>query len=519
MNKWLEEPGLCKLDNYKVFKLQGLDSLQFLQGQTTADLKLVPNNCFTINTRLTRTGQIEASFYTAIFDGCFYIIIHQNISQYLISELEKFIIMEDVEIEEIDTLVSFSLNPIDFKNSDTSYFRGLIFGVEGYIFWNQEVDQDNTYFELNEVKELFSLNGYHDIEKVDYSDKKLINETIFNDTAISYSKGCFLGSETVSKINNGRGGAYFPVMLISHKNISNINLSNKDIFINKSKVGTVISIVQLETETIFLVNLFRQFRVENLEMDIELDDVSYGCTMKSHPYGILNTFNERSIYFYDKGTALFVSGEESEAILNLELALTYNPKNIDACETLGVIFGRQGHFEKGISLMDRLLEADPTSVMAHTNKSLYLMNLGRIDEAEDEKSKATVKTFEKFGTEAELKEKEEEARKVEAQNTLRRKDMFLQVLDIDSEDMIANFGLAHIEYDNLNFAESLKYLDNITESNRDTPEGLMLLGMNYEGLGDIKKSKDYYNTGIGLASSKGEMKLAGTIQQRLKALS
>ena len=50
--------------------------------------------------------------------------------------------------------------------------------------------------------------------------------------------------------------------------------------------------------------------------------------------------------------------------------------------------------------------------MAHTNKSLYLMKLGRIEEAEEEKSNAAVKSFSYFGEEA--KKKKEDEKKVKA---------------------------------------------------------------------------------------------------------
>ena len=53
--------------------------------------------------------------------------------------------------------------------------------------------------------------------------------------------------------------------------------------------------------------------------------------------------------------------------------------------------------------MDDLLQVDPESIMAHTNKSLYLMKLGKIEEAEKEKDLATVKSFKKAGQDAKNK--------------------------------------------------------------------------------------------------------------------
>ena len=47
-------------------------------------------------------------------------------------------------------------------------------------------------------------------------------------------------------------------------------------------------------------------------------------------------------------------------------------------EALGVLMGRHERVEEAIVLMDDLLKLDPDSIMAHTNKSLYLMKLGQM---------------------------------------------------------------------------------------------------------------------------------------------
>jgi tetratricopeptide (TPR) repeat protein len=46
------------------------------------------------------------------------------------------------------------------------------------------------------------------------------------------------------------------------------------------------------------------------------------------------------------------------------------------------MLGRIERFEEAITWMDKLLSVNPQSVMAHTNKSLFLMKLGKIEEAE-----------------------------------------------------------------------------------------------------------------------------------------
>ena len=108
---------------------------------------------------------------------------------------------------------------------------------------------------------------------------------------------------------------------------------------------------------------------------------------------------ESASELYLKGIQFFQKGEADQALLKLELAVEKDPQFADAYEVMGVILGRQKKYEQAIDLMDQLLIADPKSILAHTNKSLYYMNLGKIEEAEEEKGLATLAGFSRFDNE------------------------------------------------------------------------------------------------------------------------
>ena len=406
--------------------------------------------------------------------------------------------MEDVEIEKMNESICFSFSPTIYKSMTGSFFSGNIFAEEGFVFWSNEIQKskiENIYSE-KDLKILIKLNGFFEILGGKQEKSKLINETIFNETAISYDKGCFLGSETVSKIQNGRGGSYAPIMLIN-ENIDNDNLPKKEdiIYIDKLKMGKIEDIVLFDNQQIFLVSLFRKYRVENLDINITVNDHSFSCRVENYPFFKDTSWKEKGITLYDKGMNDFIENKEDAALESLELARIYDATNSDVCETLGVIYGRHNQFDKAIALMDELLKIDDTSVMAHTNKSLYLMKLGRIEEAEEEKSKATLKTFASLGTQAELKEQEEKEKIKQAENVTRRKSMFLQILDLDSKDLTANLGLADIEFNQASFNQSLKYLSKIEEDNDKNADYYYLLAQNYEMLNDVDKSKKILSNG------------------------
>ncbi len=48
---------------------------------------------------------------------------------------------------------------------------------------------------------------------VEAAQGQLIHETVSLEPAVSMSKGCFLGQETVAKVASGRGAARAPVLL------------------------------------------------------------------------------------------------------------------------------------------------------------------------------------------------------------------------------------------------------------------------------------------------------------------
>src|SRR5690606_18479705 len=148
--------------------------------------------------------------------------------------------------------------------------------------------------------------------------------------------------------------------------------------------------------------------------------------------------------------------DEQLAIELLQTAIALDPRFADAYEALGVIYGRHERFEEAISLMKQLAEIDPASIMAHTNMSLYLMRLGRIEEAEEAKSNATVKTFENLGKQARAKEEWQEAQQKKQAELKRRESMFLEVLELDPDDIFALFGLAEIEFTKKNFLQAEK---------------------------------------------------------------
>jgi len=198
--------------------------------------------------------------------------------------------------------------------------------------------------------------------------------------------------------------------------------------------------------------------------------------------------------------------------------LAFDPSLADAYESLGVMLGRIEKYDEAIDWMNQLLTVNPQSVMAHTNKSLFLMKQGKIEEAEAEKGLATVKSFAVFGEEAKMKKQLAEEQKKKEDEILRREKMFLQVLEIDEEDTIALYGMADIFFHRKDFSSAIKNLEKVITVDSKYSTAYLLLGKAYEAISDLERATSTYQAGILVASKRGDLMPANEMQSRLNQL-
>lgn len=490
--------------DHTLFKVTGPDRESFFQGQTTNDLLALGNNTFQLNSRIDRAGKIQFFFLLMKSDDCLYLLFPNDVAKEAVLEFEKFIIMDDVEIHPCENRATFLIGA---NLEDQKGFRSFLYGVPAVIT-TEEIDSNLKELTDREKKTLSIIFGWPTWGE-DVKAGQLINNTLLNELAVSYTKGCFLGQETISKVHNGRGATYFPIKL-------NLNTSEKlelgPYEIDSRKGGEVLAIC----DDSIMVNVFREFRIENKEFEIRQNEKSYKVKFENYDSNLSNENFANILYL--KAVEIFQNNDEQRAIDFLKAVIKLDPSFSDAYESLGVIYGRLGKFQMGIDLMDQLLVVDESSVMAHTNKSLFLMNLGKIEEAEEEKGHATFKSFAMYGKEAEEK-KEQEAQRAEKETEMKRREsMFKQVLEIDGDDTIANFGMADIYFYRSEYDVAEKHLRKVLSVDEKYSTAYSLLGKTLEILNKTSEAKEIYIKGISIASAKGELMPANEMQARLVKL-
>lgn len=487
--------------SWSVLKLHGEDTERFLQGQTTNDLSSIQAGEGVLNSRVDRGGKIQAVFFTLKSEDSWYLVIEESTLEAIQAELEKFIIMDEVELSKSNYKPSFYTAPIKIEDSP-NVFEVNLAGVPGVITFDNELETNET---INQSEAL--LLGFP-VNALSWSEGQLLTETPHHEEVISLSKGCFLGQEVVAKIINNRGPSSYMAIL-------SFPLESSDQMVSEEgeKVGKHIQ--NLDDE-VSLVSVSRKFAVKNRPLPIRNND-NDSLVPEYLPLFKKKNRVELSQEIFEFGTEVFKYDEEN-ASRWFERAVAIDPQNQDACESLGVCLGRMGLYEKGISIMDDLLKINPDSVMAHTNKSLFLMKLGKIEEAEEEKSLATVAGFKQFGNEAKEKRVLEEQKKNEEAELERKKGMFLQVLEIDEDDIIANFGMGEYYFRKSNYAKAIEFLEKTLKIDSGYSRAYLFLGKSLLKENSLDRAKEIFNNGIKIATEKGELMPANEMQEHLSSI-
>ena len=496
-----------ELHKHVLIEVTGADRETFFQGQVTNDLSLLAVNEGQLTTRLNRTGKVQSFFTIAKLEGRLLILCEKDLQENILADFNKFIIMDDVELKVLDEKIFLNFNYYLNENTQ-SLFHFKYAGLNAALSTSEFIGV--PYADESELEEIRFLNGYPKWKK-DVDESHFVNDSTLNELAISYKKGCFLGQETVAKIENNRGAAYYPTLLVLTGNMS---LPKEDFIIEERKAGKI----NYQKDNILVASLFRDFRVEGKEVVLKIDNKEEKATVHYLPFYKNQTRLEIAEELYHAGVEEFQAANVETAMDFMKKAIEFNPEHSDAFESIGVILGRKERYQEAIEWMDKLLKVKPSSVMAHTNKSLFLMKMGKIEEAEAEKALATVKSFSMFGEEAKLKKAIEEEKKRKEADILRREGMFKQVLEIDADDTVALYGMGDIAFYRENFKEAVSYLEKVVSLDEKYSAAYLLLGKSLEASGNLERAMQVYKKGIDVASKRGDMMPANEMQSRLNQL-
>ncbi len=478
--------------------LRGSDVVSFLDSQSTLKISLLSPDHFHLATFLDPQGKVETYGWLLQKSDHFLYLVPKLLKEKSLARLNRFLVSEDVEIEDNGLKNwSFILGEQD---------RGLIFDEPAML---AELPSEQIEIIPAPERELWrKVNGWPSFDGSDFTNELVNNLRLF-DLAVVMNKGCYPGQETVSKIATHRGAAYSPVLIESDSAIEPgiLNLEG-------NRIGTAVESLSWDGKYYTVTNLLRDFRVERMKLNFESNGKPHQGIVRYYPL-LPGNKKSKALELYDEALSLFRDNNLSEAESLLRKSLTLDPTLADAYEALGVMLGRQNRYSEAIEIMEQLVQVDPDSLMAHTNLSLFLMKTGKIEEAENHKSLATLKSFSKFGNEAKEKELAEKKAKADAEEWARREKMFLEVLEIDPEDSLANYGLGSLAVERGDWQKARDHLERVLSEDPKYSVAYLALGKAYKGLGLVDDAKETFRKGIKVAAGKGDLMPANQMQSEL----
>jgi len=386
--------------------------------------------------------------------------------------------------------------------------------------------------ELNNVLDVLRIESGVVLTGVDTQEnERVLPQTGLEQQVVSYTKGCYLGQEVIARIRTYgslpwvlRGLVFEATQDAAAQNavLEKLPSVGADAVLeNGTKVGTFASraIAPMLNAAVAFAYLDRTSRTPGTVLKLRgTGDAILNARVALLPFYKASDLKARVTFLHDRAVRFFADGHDDDALKMLEEALRLDPGFADGYEALGVILGRKQRFEEAIDIFKRLEEVAPNEPMVHTNLSLFYMKIGDKTKAEEEKAKATVKQFSRFGAlhkEKAQADAEEQQRRADAQ---RKMKMFEEVLEIDPEDPIALFGLGNAYSTLGEWAKAEAALARAAAAQKDNSPVYLARGKALEMLSRNDEALSVYKDGMAVASRKGDLMPLKEMERRVLLL-
>jgi tRNA-modifying protein YgfZ len=276
---------LIDLSSRAKLRVKGEDRVRFLNGQLTNDLTRAQPGIAIYACVLTAKGKLCADLFVTSSPESFLLDCHPDLRKSVAARLEKYVIADDVEIvDETDELALFhTLTPVipDAVLPEGTVSRSNRFGTEGHdlllpVALKNLVPQllKESAIEPAQIEVLRIERGIPEWGR-ELSEDVIPNEAALEERAISYTKGCYVGQEVISRLKSlGHVNRHLRgIQLIEG---SELHAGDKLINPAGKQIGTITSAIHSESANgwIGLVYLKRGFDQSGSHYQVQSADSS-----------------------------------------------------------------------------------------------------------------------------------------------------------------------------------------------------------------------------------------------------
>ena len=191
-------------------RVTGADRFRFLNGQITNDLRKASETAAIEACVLNAKGKLNAHIFIAAIGESFLIDAEPELRETLRVRLERYIIADDVEIEDVTdqfSLFHVLTDELPALGSDRSVSARRFAGT-GWDIWSDTARHDALRDDLSSgfvfvdsaAAELMRIEQGLPRWSCELTDEIIPIEANLEQRAIDYQKGCYIGQEVISRI-------------------------------------------------------------------------------------------------------------------------------------------------------------------------------------------------------------------------------------------------------------------------------------------------------------------------------
>ncbi len=208
--------GWVELSDRAKFRLSGGDRERFLQGQVSNDVRLARADAALYACVMTVKGKMSADVFIRAEPDAFFLDAEPELREPLAARLERYIIADDVTLEDVTD--SLALVHVIAPRAAAALPQGLAAHF-GSARANRFARDGIDYF--GPKAQLAELRAWLDGGELDATERELLRisegvprwgpdlaedtipvEAGLEERAISYTKGCYIGQEVISRIKS-----------------------------------------------------------------------------------------------------------------------------------------------------------------------------------------------------------------------------------------------------------------------------------------------------------------------------
>ena len=192
-------------------RITGSDRVRFLNGQITNDVRKANESTAIEACVLNAKGKLNAHLFLSAAPDCFWIDTDPELREGLRARLERYVIADDVQIEDVTDRLSI-FHVLSRAAPDVNDGRRIVstrrFADAGWDIWTDSAFHDAASQRLSSMLRFFDA-ASAEIFRVEYGipgwGRELTEEIIpieanLEERTVDYEKGCYIGQEVISRI-------------------------------------------------------------------------------------------------------------------------------------------------------------------------------------------------------------------------------------------------------------------------------------------------------------------------------